>query len=43
MELFQRSVAPQVIKFGIHQEHAGRKGMRRVEKEGMKEGKGVET
>jgi hypothetical protein len=29
MELFQRLVAPLVLKFGIHQEQAGRKGVRR--------------
>jgi hypothetical protein len=28
-ELFQRSVAPLVAKFGIHQGHTGRKGVRR--------------
>jgi hypothetical protein len=34
MELFQRLVAPLVLKFGIHQEQAGRKGVRRGEEEG---------
>jgi hypothetical protein len=34
MELFQRLVAPLVLKFGIHQEQAGRKGVRRREEEG---------
>jgi hypothetical protein len=38
MELFQRPVAPLVLKFGIHQEQAGRKGVRRVEEEGMSRG-----
>jgi hypothetical protein len=38
MELFQRSEAPLVLKFGIHQEHAGRKGVKRGEKEGMSRG-----
>jgi hypothetical protein len=33
MELFQQSVAPVVLKFGIHQEQAGRKGVRRGEEE----------
>jgi hypothetical protein len=34
MELFQRSVAPLMLKFGIHQEQAWRKGVRRGEEEG---------
>jgi hypothetical protein len=34
MELFQRSVAPLVLKFGIHQEQAGRKGVRGGESKG---------
>jgi hypothetical protein len=34
IELFQRSVVPLVLKFDIHQEQAGRKGVRRGEKEG---------
>jgi hypothetical protein len=34
MELFQRLVAPLVLKFGIHQEQAGRKGVSRREEEG---------
>jgi hypothetical protein len=34
MEVFQRLVAPLVLKFGIHQEQAGRKGVRREEEEG---------
>jgi hypothetical protein len=38
MELFQRSVAPIVLKFGILQEQAGRKGVRRGEEEGMSRG-----
>jgi hypothetical protein len=38
MELFQRSVAPLVLKFGIHQGQAGRKGVRRGEEEGMSRG-----
>jgi hypothetical protein len=39
MELFQRSVAPLVLKFGIHLVQAGRKGVRRGEEE--EEEKGV--
>jgi hypothetical protein len=35
MGLFQRSVAPLVLKFGIHQEQAWRKRVRRGEEEGM--------
>jgi hypothetical protein len=35
MELFQRSVAPLVLKFGIHQGQTRRKGVRRGEEEGM--------
>jgi hypothetical protein len=35
MELFQRSVAPLVLKIGIHQGQTGRKGVRRGEEEGM--------
>jgi hypothetical protein len=38
MELFQRSVAPLVLKFGIHQVQAGRKGVRRGEEEGISRG-----
>jgi hypothetical protein len=38
MELFQLSVAPLVLKFGIHKEQAGRKGVRRGEKERMSRG-----
>jgi hypothetical protein len=38
MELFQRSVEPLVIKFGIHQEQEGRKGVRREEEEGISRG-----
>jgi hypothetical protein len=38
MEFFQRSVAPLVLKFGIHQQQAGRKGVRRGEEEGMNRG-----
>jgi hypothetical protein len=38
MELFQRLVAPQVVRFGIHQEQAGRKAVRRGEEEGMSRG-----
>jgi hypothetical protein len=34
MELFQRFVPPLVLKFGIHQEKAGRRGVRRGEEEG---------
>jgi hypothetical protein len=34
MELFQRLVAPLVLKFGIQQEKAGRKGVKRGEEEG---------
>jgi hypothetical protein len=34
MELFQLQVAPLVLKFGIHQEQAGRKGVSRREEEG---------
>jgi hypothetical protein len=33
MELFQRLVAPLVLKIGIHQGQAGRKGVRGGEKE----------
>jgi hypothetical protein len=33
MELFQRLVAPIVLKIGIHQGQAGRKGVRRGEEE----------
>jgi hypothetical protein len=35
MELFQRSVAPLLLKFGIHQGQTGRKGVRRGWEEGM--------
>jgi hypothetical protein len=35
MELFQRSVAPLVLKFGIHQGQTRRKGVWRREEEGM--------
>jgi hypothetical protein len=35
MELFQRFVAPLVLKIGTHQGQAGRKGVRRGEEEGM--------
>jgi hypothetical protein len=38
MKLFQRPVAPLVLKFGIHKEQAGRKGVRRGEKERMSRG-----
>jgi hypothetical protein len=38
MELFQRLVAPLVLKFGIHQEQAWRKGVRRGDEEGMSRG-----
>jgi hypothetical protein len=31
-------VAPLVLRFGIHQEYARRKGVRRGEEEGMKRG-----
>jgi hypothetical protein len=41
MELFRRSVAPLVLKFGNHQEQAGCKGVSRREEEGMR--KGVES
>jgi hypothetical protein len=34
MELFQRLVAPLVLKIGIHQGQAGRKGVRGGEEEG---------
>jgi hypothetical protein len=34
MELFQRLAAPLVLKFDIHQEQAGRKGVRRGEEKG---------
>jgi hypothetical protein len=34
MELFQRLVAPLVLKFGIHQKPAGTKGVRRGEEDG---------
>jgi hypothetical protein len=34
MEFFQLQVAPLVLKFGIHQGQAGRKGVRRGEEEG---------
>jgi hypothetical protein len=33
MERFQRSVAPLVLKFGIHQGQTRRKGVRRGEEE----------
>jgi hypothetical protein len=36
MELFQRLVAPLVLKFGIHLGQAGRKGVRRGEEEGKR-------
>jgi hypothetical protein len=38
MELFQLQVAPLVLKFGIHQEQAGRKGVRSGEEERMRGG-----
>jgi hypothetical protein len=38
MERFQLQVAPLVLKFGIHQEQAGRKGARRGEEDGMSRG-----
>jgi hypothetical protein len=38
MELFQRSVAPLVLKFGIHQGQTRRKGVRRGEEEEEEEG-----
>jgi hypothetical protein len=38
MELFQRSVAPLVLKFGIHQGKTGRKGVKREKEEGMNRG-----
>jgi hypothetical protein len=38
MELFQRSVAPLVFKFGIHQGQTGRMGVRRREEERMSGG-----
>jgi hypothetical protein len=38
MELFQRLVAPLVLKFGIHQEQARRKGVRSGEEEVMSRG-----
>jgi hypothetical protein len=38
MKLFQRSVAPLVLKFGIQQEQTGRKGVRRGEEEGISRG-----
>jgi hypothetical protein len=38
MELFQWSVAPLVLKFGIHQGQVERKGVRRGEEEGMSRG-----
>jgi hypothetical protein len=38
MELFQRSVAPLAIKFGIHQGQTRRKGVRRGKEEGMSRG-----
>jgi hypothetical protein len=38
MELFQRLVAPLVLKIGIHQGQAGRKGVRGVEEEGRSGG-----
>jgi hypothetical protein len=40
MELFQRSVAPLVLKYGIHLGQAGRKGVRSGEEkeEGMRRG-----
>jgi hypothetical protein len=34
MELFRLQVAPLVLKFGIHQGQAGRKGVSRREEEG---------
>jgi hypothetical protein len=38
MELFQLQEAPLVLKLGIHQEQAGRKGVRRGEEERMSGG-----
>jgi hypothetical protein len=38
MELFQRLVAPLVLKFGIHQGQAERKGVREGEEEGWSGG-----
>jgi hypothetical protein len=38
MELFQLPTAPLVLKFGIHQGQAGRKGVRGVEEEGISGG-----
>jgi hypothetical protein len=38
MAIFQRSVAPPVLKFGIHQGQTRRKGVRRGEEEGMSRG-----
>jgi hypothetical protein len=38
MELSQWLVAPLVLRFGIHQEQAARKGVRREEEEGMSKG-----
>jgi hypothetical protein len=38
MEIFQRLVAPLVLKFDIHQGQALRKGVRRGEEEGMSRG-----
>jgi hypothetical protein len=38
MELFQRLVAPLVLKIGIHQGQAGRKAVRGVEDEGWSGG-----
>jgi hypothetical protein len=39
MELFRRLVAPLVLKFGIHQGQAGRKGVRGGEEEGWSGGR----
>jgi hypothetical protein len=36
MELFQRSVAPLVLKFGIHQGQTGRKEVRMREEKGKR-------
>jgi hypothetical protein len=38
MELFQRLVAPLVLKFGIHHGQTGRKGVRGGEEEGWSGG-----
>jgi hypothetical protein len=39
MELFQQLVAPLVLKIGIYQGQAGRKGVRRGEEEGWSGGR----